>query len=38
MASAIKKAMNNQPDIDWLLDNQEKIIHKYFQLGLEGKI
>ncbi len=38
MAKAIHKAMNNQPDIDWLLENQDKIIHKYFQMGLEGKI
>ncbi len=38
MANAIHKAMNNKPDIDWLLDNQDKIIHKYFQMGLDGKI
>lgn len=37
-ALAIKKAMNNEPSIDWLLDNQEKITHKYFQMGLDGKI
>jgi 5,6,7,8-tetrahydromethanopterin hydro-lyase len=38
MANAIQKAMNNQPDIDWLLENQDKITHKYFQMGLDGKI
>ena len=38
MAMAIHKAMNNHPDIDWLLENQEKITHKYFQMGLDGKI
>lgn len=38
MAKAIHKAMNNQPDIDWLLENQDKITHKYFQMGLDGKI
>ncbi|MBU0601422.1 MAG: formaldehyde-activating enzyme [Gammaproteobacteria bacterium] len=38
MARAIHKAMNNQPDIDWLLENQEKIVHKYYQMGLDGKI
>ncbi|MGR8935511.1 MAG: formaldehyde-activating enzyme [Gammaproteobacteria bacterium] len=38
MATAIHKAMHNQPDIDWLLENQDKITHKYFQMGLEGKI
>jgi len=37
-AQAIHKAMTNAPDIDWLLENQEKIIHKYFQMGLDGKI
>ena len=37
-AQAIHKAMNNKPDIDWLLENQESIIHKYFQMGLDGKI
>ena len=38
MANAIHKAMNNEPDIDWLLENQEKITHKYYQMGLDGKI
>jgi len=37
-AQAIHKAMNNEPGIDWLLDNQDKITHKYFQMGLDGKI
>ncbi|MCB5186081.1 formaldehyde-activating enzyme [Methylobacillus gramineus] len=37
-AKAIHKAMSNEPDIDWLLENQEKIVHKYFQMGLDGKI
>jgi formaldehyde-activating enzyme len=35
---AIQKAMTNQPSIDWLLENQEKIIHKYFEKGLKGEI
>lgn len=38
MAQAIHKAMNNEPDIDWLLDNQDQITHKYYQMGLDGKI
>jgi 5,6,7,8-tetrahydromethanopterin hydro-lyase len=38
MAQAIHKAMHNKPNIDWLLENQDKIIHKYFQMGLDGKI
>ena len=36
--AAIHKAMNKQPDIDWLLENQQQIVHKYFQMGLDGKI
>jgi formaldehyde-activating enzyme len=36
--TAIHKAMNNEPSIDWLLENQDSIIHKYFQMGLDGKI
>ena len=35
---AIHKAMSNEPDIDWLLENQDSIIHKYFQMGIDGKI
>jgi formaldehyde-activating enzyme involved in methanogenesis len=38
MAQAIHKAMHNEPSIDWLLENQDKIIHKYHQMGLDGKI
>jgi formaldehyde-activating enzyme len=38
MAQAIHKAMNHQPSIDWLLEHQEEITHKYYQLGLDGKI
>lgn len=37
-ASAIHKAMNDEPNIDWLLENQEEIVHKYYQMGLDGKI
>ena len=37
-ALAIHKAMNNEPNIDWLLENQEEIIHKYYQMGLDSKI
>ena len=35
---AIKKAMNNEPSIDWLLDNQDDLIHKYYQMGLDGQL
>jgi formaldehyde-activating enzyme len=37
-ARAIHKAMNNEPGIDWLLENQDKITHKYYQMGLDGKL
>ncbi|MCW8945162.1 MAG: formaldehyde-activating enzyme [Sedimenticola sp.] len=37
-SEAIRKAMHHEPSIDWLLENQDKITHKYFQMGLEGKI
>ena len=33
-----EKEIKNEPDIDWLLQNQEKIVHKYYQMGLDGKI
>ena len=35
---AIHKAMSFQPSIDWLLENQDKVIHKYFEKGLKGEI
>lgn len=38
MTQAIRKAMTNEPSIDWLLENQDKIVHKYYQMGLDGKI
>ena len=37
-ALAIHKAMTGQPTIDWLLENQDKVIHKYFERGLNGEI
>ncbi len=37
-AQAIHKAMHNEPSIDWLLENQDKIVHKYFEKGLKGEI
>ncbi|MCP4943777.1 MAG: formaldehyde-activating enzyme [Rubripirellula sp.] len=38
MAQAIHKAMTCEPSIDWLLENQDSITHKYYQMGLDGKI
>lgn len=37
-AKAIKKAMRNEPSIEWLLENQDKIVHKYFEKGLKGEV
>lgn len=37
-SQAIHKAMTFGPSIDWLLENQDKIIHKYFEKGLKGEI
>lgn len=37
-AKAIHKAMSNEPSIDWLLENQDAIVHKYHQMGRDGKI
>ena len=37
-AQAITKAINSEPNIDWLLENQDKIVHKYYQMGLDGKL
>jgi len=34
----IRKALNNEPTIDWLLENQDSVTHYFHQLGLEGKI
>ena len=33
--NAIKKAMHDEPSIEWLLENQSKIIHKYFEKALK---
>lgn len=37
-AKAIKKAMNNEPTIDWLLENQDAVPHYFHQLAVEGKL
>jgi formaldehyde-activating enzyme len=34
---AIEKAMNNEPSIDFLLENQDKLVHKYYQKELDAK-
>jgi formaldehyde-activating enzyme len=37
-AKVIRKAMRNEPSIDWLLENQDKVEHYFHQLGLDGNI
>ena len=37
-AKAIRKAMRHEPTIDWLLENQETVVHYFHQLGLDGKL
>lgn len=37
-AKAIRKAMNHEPSIDWLLENQESVTHYYHQLALDGQL
>jgi 5,6,7,8-tetrahydromethanopterin hydro-lyase len=37
-AKVIRKAMNHEPTIDWLLENQDSVQHYFHQQGLEGKI
>ena len=35
---AIRKAMNHEPSIDWLLENQESVVHSYYKRGLAGEL
>ncbi|MGE3820212.1 MAG: formaldehyde-activating enzyme [Isosphaeraceae bacterium] len=34
----LRKAMNHEPTIDWLLENQEKVEHYFHKLGVEGEL
>lgn len=35
---ALRKAMRQEPTIDWLLENQDKVVHYFHQLGVDGKL
>lgn len=35
---AIAKAMNDEPSIDWLLENQDKVPHFFHQMAIDGKL
>lgn len=37
-AKAIRKAMRNEPSIDWLLENQDKVPHYFHQLAIDGQL
>jgi 5,6,7,8-tetrahydromethanopterin hydro-lyase len=37
-AKAIRKAMNHEPSIDWLLANQDKVQHYFHGLAVEKKL
>lgn len=34
----IRKAMRNEPAIDWLLENQDKVVHFFHQQGLDKQL
>lgn len=37
-AKAIRKAMRNEPSIEWLLANQDKVPHYFHQLAKDGQL
>jgi 5,6,7,8-tetrahydromethanopterin hydro-lyase len=37
-AKAIRKAMRQEPSLDWLLENQDKVEHYFHRQGLEGNL
>jgi formaldehyde-activating enzyme len=37
-SKVIRKAMRNEPSIDWLLENQDKVEHYFHKLGLVGEL
>jgi formaldehyde-activating enzyme len=37
-AKVIRKAMRHEPTIEWLLENQENIVHTFHQMGLDGAL
>ena len=37
-AKVIRKALRNEPTIDWLLENQDKVEHYFHQRGREGQL
>jgi formaldehyde-activating enzyme len=37
-SKVIRKALRNEPTIDWLLENQDKVEHYFHQLGVDGEL
>ncbi|WP_437188501.1 formaldehyde-activating enzyme [Planctomicrobium sp. SH668] len=37
-SKAIRKAMRNEPSIDWLLENQNNVEHFFHDLGVKGEL
>ena len=37
-AKVIRKAMRNEPTIDWLLKNQNKVSHYFHELAIKGEL
>ena len=37
-AKVIRKAMRNEPTIDWLLENQNEVEHDFHRQGLDGNL
>lgn len=37
-ARVIRKALRNEPTIEWLLENQDKVEHYYHRQGIEGNL
>jgi 5,6,7,8-tetrahydromethanopterin hydro-lyase len=38
ISKAIRKAMHHEPTIDWLLENQDKVVHYFHDLGVKGDL
>jgi len=37
-AKVIRKAMRREPTIDWLLENQDQVVHYFHDLGVKGDL
>jgi formaldehyde-activating enzyme involved in methanogenesis len=37
-SKVIRKAIKNEPSIEWFLENQDKVEHYFHQQGLDGNL